>query len=44
MLREVRLLTPFAALHVDAYIAAHGTKYLYLAGRGLTWQTPRSCR
>jgi membrane-associated phospholipid phosphatase len=27
--REVRLLAPFAALQVDAYIASHDTKYLY---------------
>jgi hypothetical protein len=25
----VQLLAPFAALHVDAYIASHDTKYLY---------------
>ena len=27
--REVRLLAPFAALHVDAYIAAHDAKYTF---------------
>jgi hypothetical protein len=27
--REVRLLAPFAALQMDAYIAAHDTKYAY---------------
>jgi membrane-associated phospholipid phosphatase len=27
--REVRLLAPFAALHMDAYIAAHDAKYIY---------------
>jgi membrane-associated phospholipid phosphatase len=27
--REVRLLAPFAALQMDAYIAAHDVKYLY---------------
>ncbi|HEY5870996.1 MAG TPA: phosphatase PAP2 family protein [Candidatus Tectomicrobia bacterium] len=27
--REVRLLAPFAALQLDAYIAAHDAKYLY---------------
>jgi hypothetical protein len=27
--REVRLLAPFAALQVDAYIAAHDAKYTY---------------
>jgi len=27
--REVRLLAPFAALYVDAFIAAHDAKYLY---------------
>ncbi len=27
--REVRLLAPFAALQVDAYIASHDAKYLY---------------
>ena len=27
--REVRLLAPFAALQIDAYIAAHDTKYTY---------------
>jgi membrane-associated phospholipid phosphatase len=41
--REVRLLAPFAALQVDAYIASHDAKYLYWRLRP-NMADPRSCR